>query len=70
VAIIARSYDTLVSPRCPPGVKPPSEMDMSDGCGLINLQALYHLHQRLNLWHEVPTAIQCRLAGAKVFFFT
>jgi hypothetical protein len=41
-------------------------MDMTDGCGLINLHALHLLHERLGLWKEVPVAIQCRLAGAKV----
>jgi RNA-dependent RNA polymerase len=67
MAIIAYSYDELVSSWCPSGVKPPSEMDMTDGCGLINLQALCHLHEQLSLWNEIPTALQCRLAGAKVF---
>jgi hypothetical protein len=47
-------------------LKHPSEMDMTDGCGLINLHAIHMLHERLNLWKEVPVAIQCRLAGAKV----
>ena len=42
-------------------------MDMTDGCGLINIQALHALHERLDLWGEIPTAIQCRVAGAKVF---
>jgi hypothetical protein len=42
-------------------------MDMTDGCGLINLQALHSLHEYLGLWGEIPTAIQCRIAGAKVF---
>jgi len=56
----------LVSSNCPSGVKHPSEMDMTDGCGLINLHAIHMLHERLGLWKEVPVAIQCRLAGAKV----
>jgi hypothetical protein len=42
-------------------------MDMTDGCGLVNLQALHSLHEQLDLWGEVPTAVQCRIAGAKVF---
>ena len=41
-------------------------MDMTDGCGLINIHALHMLHEKLGLWKEVPVAIQCRLAGAKV----
>ena len=41
-------------------------MDMTDGCGLINLHAIHMLHEGLGLWKEVPVAIQCRLAGAKV----
>lgn len=44
-------------------------MDMTDGCGLINLQAIYMLHKELGLWKEAPVAIQCRLAGAKVIVF-
>ena len=57
----------LVSPSCPPGVKPTSEMDMTDGCGLVNLHAIHLLHEKLGLWKETPVAIQCRLGGAKVF---
>ena len=56
----------LVSPSCPPGVKHPSEMDMTNGCGLINYQAIHSLYERLGFWKEIPVAIQCRLAGAKV----
>jgi hypothetical protein len=63
------SYSELVSPSCPAGVKPTSEMVMTDGCGLINLQAIHMLHEKLGLWKEVPSAIQCRLAGAKVLFY-
>lgn len=58
-----------MSSSCPPGVKHPSEMDMTDGCGLINLHALHMLHENIGLWKEVPMAIQCRLAGAKVLLF-
>ncbi len=59
----------LVSSSCPPGIKHSSEMDMTDGCGLINLHAIHMLHERLGLWKEIPVAIQCRLAGAKVLVF-
>lgn len=55
----------IVSSSCPSGIKHPSEMDMTDGCGLINLHAIHMLHERLGLWKEFPVAIQCRLAGAK-----
>lgn len=41
-------------------------MVMTDGCGLINIQAMHMLHEKLDLWKEAPVAIQCRLAGAKV----
>ena len=58
-----------VSSNCPSGVKHPSEMDMTDGCGLINLHAIHMLHEELGLWKEVPVAIQCRLGGAKVLVF-
>jgi hypothetical protein len=63
------SYNELVSSSCPADVKPTSEMVMTDGCGLINLQAMLMLHEKLGLWKEVPVAIQCRLAGAKVKSF-
>lgn len=62
-------HNELVSSSCPADVKPESEMVMTDGCGLINLQAMHMLHKKLDLWKEAPTAIQCRLAGAKVLFF-
>ncbi|KAI0293977.1 RNA dependent RNA polymerase-domain-containing protein [Russula brevipes] len=55
----------IVSSSCLPLVKPTSEMDMTDGCGLMNLQASYVLHKELGLWRDAPVAIQCRLAGAK-----
>lgn len=58
-----------MSSNCPSNIKHPSEMDMTDGCGLINLHAIHMLHERLGLWKEVPVAIQCRLAGAKVLVF-
>lgn len=64
VAQIREEVD-VVSSSCPPGVKPSSEMDMTDGCGLINLQALHALHEQLGLWREIPAAVQCRIAGAK-----
>jgi hypothetical protein len=63
--IINFSYK-LVSSNCPSDMKHSSEMDMSDGCGLINLHAIHMLHEKLGLWKEIPVAIQCRLAGAKV----
>jgi hypothetical protein len=44
-------------------------MDMTDGCGLMNLQAIYVLHKELGLWRDAPVEIQCRLAGAKVLLF-
>jgi RNA dependent RNA polymerase len=44
-------------------------MDMTDGCGLINLHAIHILYEKLGLWKEIPVAIQCRLAGAKVLVY-
>jgi RNA-dependent RNA polymerase len=38
---------------------------MTDGCGFINKVALKELRELLQ-WDTVPTAIQCRIAGAKV----
>jgi hypothetical protein len=39
--------------------------DMTDGCGFINRKALLQLFTH-NKWRVFPTAIQCRLGGAKV----
>ncbi|KZV72073.1 hypothetical protein PENSPDRAFT_650156 [Peniophora sp. CONT] len=44
--------------------KVPTEMEMTDGCGLITLggaKALYNL----GFWDKMPTAIQVRILGAK-----
>ncbi|KAI0305318.1 RNA dependent RNA polymerase-domain-containing protein [Multifurca ochricompacta] len=60
-----KEEEDIVSSSCPPGMKHASEMDMTDGCGLINIHALHALHKQLGLWKEAPVAIQCRLAGAK-----
>lgn len=38
---------------------------MTDGCGFINLAALKKLRSVFG-WETCPTAIQCRIAGAKV----
>ncbi|KAH9962190.1 RNA dependent RNA polymerase-domain-containing protein, partial [Russula dissimulans] len=64
IAQIMEEVD-IVSSVVLPGTKHPSETDMTDGCGLINLQAIYQLHKNLAIWKEAPIAIQCRLAGAK-----
>ncbi|KAA1476614.1 hypothetical protein DENSPDRAFT_827653 [Dentipellis sp. KUC8613] len=45
--------------------KPPSEMDMTDGCGYINRTALEMLHSRLGHWERRPVALQVRVCGAK-----
>lgn len=45
--------------------KLPSEMDMTDGCGWANAPLLKYLREVFE-WESFPTAIQCRLAGAKV----
>jgi len=45
--------------------KVPSQMVMTDGCGLTSRNVLRALAQLLG-WSDVPTAIQMRLAGAKV----
>ncbi|KAG7096864.1 hypothetical protein E1B28_004272 [Marasmius oreades] len=49
--------DDIVSPE-------PHKSDMTDGSGFINQSALRLLHHKFN-WEEWPTAIQCRIAGAK-----
>ncbi|KAH7915886.1 RNA dependent RNA polymerase-domain-containing protein [Hygrophoropsis aurantiaca] len=40
------------------------DSDMTDGCGYINRTALKTLQQMFD-WEFCPTAIQCRIAGAK-----
>jgi len=45
--------------------KDPGGPDMTDGCGYINKIALKALRELLQ-WDTTPTAIQCRIAGAKV----
>ncbi|KAG2154722.1 RNA dependent RNA polymerase-domain-containing protein [Suillus clintonianus] len=42
----------------------PGGPDMTDGCGYINKIALKALRELLQ-WDTLPTAIQCRIAGAK-----
>ncbi|KAG8927481.1 hypothetical protein FRC02_008104, partial [Tulasnella sp. 418] len=46
------------------GIKPKSEMIMTDGCGLINRAALLHIRDRMSLV-EMPCAVQARLGGTK-----
>lgn len=38
---------------------------MTDGCGWINKAGLRRIHYQFQ-WSTWPTAIQCRVAGAKV----
>ena len=40
---------------------------MTDGCGFANLAALRSIKEVLEL-DSIPTAVQCRIAGAKVYF--
>ena len=40
---------------------------MTDGCGFANLAALHSVKEVLEL-DNIPTAVQCRIAGAKVCF--
>lgn len=41
---------------------------MTDGCGFANLATLHSIKEVLEL-DNIPTAVQCRIAGAKVCFF-
>ncbi|TBU26167.1 RNA dependent RNA polymerase-domain-containing protein [Dichomitus squalens] len=45
--------------------KPPSEMQMTDGCGFANRAVMRMLHDKFPAWQDEPTAIQCRIGGAK-----
>jgi RNA-dependent RNA polymerase len=56
----------LVSPSFIGPGKAPSSKIMTDGCGFANLAALCSIGELLEL-DSVPTAVQCRVAGAKVF---
>ncbi|KAI0746913.1 RNA dependent RNA polymerase-domain-containing protein [Daedaleopsis nitida] len=44
--------------------KPPSEMQMTDGCGFANRAVMQLLYDRFP-WFIQPTAVQCRIGGAK-----
>ncbi|KAI0777795.1 RNA dependent RNA polymerase-domain-containing protein [Trametes elegans] len=52
--------DTFTGPG-----KPPSEMQMTDGCGFANRAVMRLLKAKFPTWQEEPTAIQCRIGGAK-----
>ncbi|PIL27621.1 RNA-dependent RNA polymerase [Ganoderma sinense ZZ0214-1] len=45
--------------------KPPSEMQMTDGCGFANRAVMRLLYEKFHTWPDEPTAIQCRIGGAK-----
>ena len=40
-------------------------MQMTDGCGFANRAVMRLLHEKFRTWAEEPTAIQCRIGGAK-----
>ena len=48
--------------------KVPSAQIMTDGCGFANLATLHSIKEVLEL-DNIPTAVQCRIAGAKVCLF-
>ena len=56
-----------VSPSFTGPGKVPSAKVMTDGCGFANLAALTSIKRVLEL-DSIPTAVQCRVAGAKVCF--
>ncbi|KAF7973846.1 hypothetical protein HWV62_14138 [Athelia sp. TMB] len=53
-----RVIPDIVSPE-------PHNSDMTDGCGFLNRSALLALLHKFPDWHDFPSAIQCRLKGAK-----
>ncbi|KAK7688073.1 hypothetical protein QCA50_008443 [Cerrena zonata] len=61
--------DDIYSPMHDPirDGKAPSNMEMTDGCGLANAAFFKVIQQRLGLDHS-PTAVQCRLQGMKGLF--
>ncbi|KAH9939845.1 RNA dependent RNA polymerase-domain-containing protein [Amylocystis lapponica] len=56
--------DDIISPSYRGIGKVPSEQTMTDGCGFANAAVLRKLQMRLH-WDHEPTAVQCRIAGAK-----
>ncbi|KAI0635289.1 RNA dependent RNA polymerase-domain-containing protein [Trametes polyzona] len=60
-----RFVDDVVCDAFTGGGKPPSEMQMTDGCGLANRALMRILEARFSTWRDEPTAIQCRIGGAK-----
>ena len=40
-------------------------MQMTDGCGFANRKVMQLLYDRYPTWDHMPTAIQCRIGGAK-----
>ena len=40
-------------------------MQMTDGCGLANRALMQALFQKMGRWPAPPTAVQCRIGGAK-----
>ncbi|KAI0053138.1 hypothetical protein FA95DRAFT_934567 [Auriscalpium vulgare] len=59
-----RSIPEIYSTDWKGGGKVPSEMEMTDGCGLVNSKALFALLKK-DLWDQIPTAFQFRIKGAK-----
>ena len=45
--------------------KVPAEKIMTDGCGLANRAVMKSLKEQFD-WPEEPSAVQCRVGGAKV----
>ncbi|KAI5119272.1 hypothetical protein M0805_008053 [Coniferiporia weirii] len=58
------TIDDVASPYWNGKGKLPSELDMTDGCGFANAALLKRLREKFE-WENFPTAVQCRLGGAK-----
>lgn len=62
-------FISVVSPAWSGKGKVPNEMIMTDGCGFANAVLLTTL-QAKHEWENFPTAVQVRIAGAKVLFLS
>lgn len=62
------AYCFLVPASCTKLQKPPTELIMTDGCGLANATLLNALHEQFE-WDNRPVAVQVRINGAKVSDF-
>lgn len=67
IFLLNTATNSPVSPAFDGNGKPPSEMEMTDGCGWASAPLLQTLRQKYS-WEAFPTAVQCRIGGVKVCY--